>query len=172
MWIISLFATLFAKSVSKELNTNYHQLKIHDHPYFLFPFSLSSSVFCLPFFVDVVLHTSFFFSQTSKMRFAFKLTHSHLKLLADASAADDFSKHCDKRRNCSKQAISPFATTFFQFSKQLHTLIYRDFLCFCPYVSKVLCCRFVTRMCEKVDPFFDFYNIMEKLLKIKYNDTN
>ena len=30
----------------------------------------------------------------------------------DASAADDFWKHSDERRNCSKRAFSPFATMF------------------------------------------------------------
>ena len=35
----------------------------------------------------------------------------------NASAADDFLKHCDKRRNYSKRAISPFATMFFNYFK-------------------------------------------------------
>ena len=30
-----------------------------------------------------------------------------------------FRKHCDKRRNCSKKAISPFATIFSTFSHRL-----------------------------------------------------
>ena len=34
----------------------------------------------------------------------------------DTSAADDSWKHCGKRQNCSKQAISAFATMFQLFS--------------------------------------------------------
>ena len=60
------------------------------------------------------------------------MTHS------DACAADDFWKHCDKRRNCSKRAISPFATMFsVDFSN--YTFIYRDLPCFCMFVFKVVC---------------------------------
>ena len=53
-----------------------------------------------------------------------------------------FWKHGDKRRNCSKQAISPFATMFSYFFSK-YTLTYRDFLYFCSHVSKVVCCVFV-----------------------------
>ena len=44
-------------------------------------------------------------------------------------------KHCDKRRNCSKRAISPFATLF-QFLFSYSILINR----YCPYFC---CCGFV-----------------------------
>ena len=37
----------------------------------------------------------------------------------DASAADNFLKTNDKRRNCSKRAISPFATMFSTFSHRI-----------------------------------------------------
>ena len=40
---------------------------------------------------------------------------------SDASAADNFRKQCDKRRNCSKRAISPFATNVFNFLGHLCT---------------------------------------------------
>ena len=40
------------------------------------------------------------------------LTLSHLYTHFDASAADDFWKHRDKRRNCSKRAISSYSTMF------------------------------------------------------------
>ena len=43
------------------------------------------------------------------------LTLSHLHTLSDASAEDDFWKHCDKGRNCSKRAISPFSHNVFNF---------------------------------------------------------
>ena len=36
-------------------------------------------------------------------------------MLSDASAADNFGKHCDKKRNCSKLLISPFVTTLSTF---------------------------------------------------------
>ena len=40
------------------------------------------------------------------------------------SAADDFWKHCDKRRNCSKRAISPICHNVFQLlSVIIRTLI-------------------------------------------------
>ena len=42
----------------------------------------------------------------------FIVTLSHFKTHVDASAADNFWKLCDKSRNCSKQAISPFITMF------------------------------------------------------------
>ena len=40
------------------------------------------------------------------------LTLYRIQTLSDASAADDIWKHCVKRRNRSKQAISPFAIMF------------------------------------------------------------
>ena len=46
----------------------------------------------------------------------------------EASAADDFWKPCDKRRSCSKLAISPFATmllsplnNIFKFIESFHS---------------------------------------------------
>ena len=73
------------------------------------------------------------------------LTLSHINTLSNASAVDNFWKHCDNKRNCSKQAISPFATmflTFFQYIVII-TFIYRGFPCYCLGNFKVVCCRFV-----------------------------
>ena len=61
---------------------------------------------------------------------------------ADASVADDFSKHCDKIRNCSYWAISPFATMFSTLVNN-YLLIYRDFLYFFKNVFKVAFSRFL-----------------------------
>ena len=61
--------------------------------------------------------------------------------LLGASAVDDW-KHCGKRRNCSKQVISSFATIFCtSFSNIIY--IFRDFPRFCLDVIKVVCCKFV-----------------------------
>ena len=45
------------------------------------------------------------------------------------------AKRCEKRRNCSKQAISPFASNY--------THNYRDFPYFWGDIFKDICCRFV-----------------------------
>ena len=65
----------------------------------------------------------------------------HILTLSDASAADDFWKHCGKGRNCSKREISPFVTMFTTFCIN-YTFIYRDFQFFCQLAFKVICCRF------------------------------
>ena len=54
-------------------------------------------------------------------------------------------EYSDKRRNCLKWAISPFATMFSSFSHRLvvHSIIYRDFLIFDKNVQSHLlqnCC--------------------------------
>ena len=41
------------------------------------------------------------------------LTHSHTMIPFDAPEKQAFWKHCGKRRNCSKRAISPFPTVFY-----------------------------------------------------------
>ena len=47
------------------------------------------------------------------------------------TAADDFWKHCGKRRNCSSWAISHFATmAMFSILFNNYTFIYGEFLCF------------------------------------------
>ena len=56
------------------------------------------------------------------------LSLSHIQTLFDTSAADDFRKHVGKRRNCSKQAICPFATMFSALFNQ-YTYIFRDCSC-------------------------------------------
>ena len=40
------------------------------------------------------------------------LTHYHTMLHFDAIKINSCGKHCEKRRNCLKQAISPFPTMF------------------------------------------------------------
>ena len=44
--------------------------------------------------------------------FTITLTHSHTMTPFDAPRKQVFWKHCGKRRNCSKWAISPFPTVF------------------------------------------------------------
>ena len=53
-----------------------------------------------------------------------------------------FSKRSDKRRNCSKQAISPFATMFSTFSHRLSVQLKR-FSIFWQNMLKVVCCRII-----------------------------
>ena len=55
------------------------------------------------------------------------LSLSHRYMLSDTSAADDFWNHCDKRKNCSWWAISPFSTMISTIIT-IQTIIYRDFL--------------------------------------------
>ena len=57
------------------------------------------------------------------------LTVLLLQTRFDASAADVFWKHCDKRRNCSRRAISPFATKFSTICSN-YSYINRDFFLF------------------------------------------
>ena len=40
------------------------------------------------------------------------LTHAHTMTPFDASGKQAYLKHCGKRRNCAKRAISPFPTVF------------------------------------------------------------
>ena len=70
------------------------------------------------------------------------LTLSNLQTRYDASAADDSRKLCEKRRNCSKQAICPFATKFSTLFNKF-TSTDRGFPHYCSNVFKVVCCRFV-----------------------------
>ena len=64
------------------------------------------------------LFSKFFFStnvicsEKNKSQFKEKLTLYSINTHLDASTTDSFSKHCEKRRNCSKRAISPFPTMF------------------------------------------------------------
>ena len=53
-----------------------------------------------------------------------------------------FWKHSDKRRNCSKRAISPFDTMFSTFSHRLSIQLKR-FSMFWQNMFKVVCCRIV-----------------------------
>ena len=53
-----------------------------------------------------------------------------------------FWKHTDKRRNCSKRAISPFATMFSNFSRRLSIQLKR-FSIFWKNMFKVFYCRIV-----------------------------
>ena len=53
-----------------------------------------------------------------------------------------FWKHSDKRRNCTKRAISPFATMFSTFVHRLSIQLWR-FSMFWQNTFKVVCCRFV-----------------------------
>ena len=73
-------------------------------------------------------------------------------MLSDASAADNFWKPCDKRRNCAKQAISPFATMFSTLFKKLnsHLLRYITFLPKCSQSHLLQICY----MWERVKSFF------------------
>ena len=43
---------------------------------------------------------------------ATSLTHYHTMLHLDALKIYSYGKHCEKRRNCLQQAISPFLTMF------------------------------------------------------------
>ena len=47
------------------------------------------------------------------------------QMLCDASAADDFWKHCGKRRNCSIRVIFPFATMFSISKQSAAVLLYK-----------------------------------------------
>ena len=58
----------------------------------------------------------------------FELNPSPISTLVDACAADDFWKHCDKRR---KRAMSSLATMFSTLFSN-YTYIYRAFLCVNP----------------------------------------
>ena len=53
-----------------------------------------------------------------------------------------FWKHSDKRRNCSKRAISPFATMFSTFSHRLSIQIKR-FSIYWQNMFELVCCRIV-----------------------------
>ena len=57
-----------------------------------------------------------------------------------------FWKHSNKRRNCTKHAISPFVTMFFTFSLRLSIQLWR-FSIFWQRLFKVVCCRIA--LCEK-----------------------
>ena len=53
-----------------------------------------------------------------------------------------FWKHSDKRRNCTKRAIAPFATMFSTFCHRLSIQLWR-FSMFWQNTFKVVCCRIV-----------------------------
>ena len=60
-------------------------------------------------------------------------------MLSDASVADDVGKHCAKRRNCSKQAVSLFSIMYSNYNCY-STTNNEDFLCVCLYKFTIVCC--------------------------------
>ena len=74
-----------------------------------------------------------------------QITLYHIQTLSDASAADDFRKHFGKGRNCSQQAISPFATMLSTFFKNsfLHLQRVCIFLprCFQSHLLQMVVCE-------------------------------
>ena len=81
------------------------------------------------------LHVLFFYVLT-------KYVQSRLLLFLMPLQPTAYWKHVDKRRNCSKQAISPSVTmisTLFNYC----TFIQRQFPIFFGYDFKVICCRIV-----------------------------
>ena len=73
-----------------------------------------------------------------KQNILLTLSHIYRRFLT-TSAVDNFWKHCDKIRNCSKRAISHFATVFSTLFNN-STLLSWDFSHFCKDVFKVVCC--------------------------------
>ena len=73
-------------------------------------------------------------------------------MLFDASVAVSFLKHSDKRRNCSKRAISPFDTMF-----SGYPFNYRDFLFLTKYIQSCLLQN--CHMRERVKEIFIFFTI-------------
>ena len=63
-----------------------------------------------------------------------------------------FWKHCDKIRNCSKRAISPFITMFSTLLNN-YGLIYRKLPDFFRYVFEGVCCIFAVCWNWLIDPF-------------------
>ena len=61
-----------------------------------------------------------------------------IQMLTDASSADNFRDHCDKRRNCSWWAISPFSTMISTFIKNC-SFIYIEL----PYIFTYMFSRVV-----------------------------
>ena len=70
------------------------------------------------------------------------LTLSYLQTHFDATAAENFWKHCGQRWICSSWAISPLATMFSTLFNN-KAIFYGDFWGFCHYVSRFVCCRSV-----------------------------
>ena len=66
------------------------------------------------------------------------LTLSDMKMLSDASAADEFWKNCGKCRNYYEQFITMSSTL-----SNIYTFLIRDFSYLWWYVFKVVCWRFV-----------------------------
>ena len=78
------------------------------------------------------------------------ITLSHLQMHLMNYEADKFCKHSDKRRNCSKRAISPFATICFQLFSVIIPTIIEIFHIF----QLIFLCRFA--VCGKELKVFQF----------------
>ena len=91
------------------------------------------------------------------------------RFFLDTSAADFYWKQCDKRINCSKQAISSFATTF-SFLVNDYTFIYKNYPFFCLnyWQSRLLACRCIVCVKRKVSQFVRNYL---QSLETCYNDV-
>ena len=70
------------------------------------------------------------------------LQHNYVLSFLTPLQQMDFWKHIDKRRNCTKRAISPFATMFSTFCPRLSIQLWR-FSMFWQNTFKVVCCRCV-----------------------------
>ena len=83
------------------------------------------------------------------------LTLSLKQTLFDASAADSyFRKHSDKRRDCSKRAISSFDTMFSTFSHRLYISIKLEIFYF---LTKYVQSRLLQNCCMRKRVHFDIF---------------
>ena len=81
-----------------------------------------------------------------------------------------FWKQNDKRRNCSKQAISPFITMFSAFSHRLSIQLWR-YSFFWQSMFKVICCRIVV-WGKGLTSHQDIYISSLKLIQRKRREKN
>ena len=85
------------------------------------------------------------------------LTLSHIQTLSDASATDNFWKHCGKREKFLMMSNFSFCQniqlSFQLYSTKNHMFIDRDFPYFCLNVFKVICCKFSVRVKALINPF-------------------
>ena len=88
----------------------------------------------------VLLSNYDFLKQSTKIIILGKwLTLSLIQMKFDTSAADDFWKHCDKRRNCS-WSISRFAIMYNLYSNFI--AIFETIPQFWQDLFKIVCCNF------------------------------
>ena len=115
-WVLCVCSTSLSKTMwekEKLLVTNNF---CFSHNIF-YPFKELSTFFIK---YEIVIYILFHFGKVENLSFGTGLTHHQTMPHFDALKIYSCGKHCEKRRNCLQQAISPFLTMFSTLALNFH----------------------------------------------------